>query len=60
MEFSRPGYWGGWPFPSSGDLPNPEIEPRFPGIAGGFFTSWATREAHKFEYFKAIPLEILL
>ena len=26
MEFSRPEYWGGWPFPSPGDLPNPGIE----------------------------------
>ena len=28
MEFSRPEYWSGWPFCSSGDLPNPGIEPR--------------------------------
>ena len=28
MEFSRPGYWSGWPFPSPGDLPNPGIQPR--------------------------------
>jgi len=27
MVFSRPGYWSGWPFPSSGDRPNPGIEP---------------------------------
>ena len=26
MEFSR--QWSGLPFPSPGDLPNPEIEPR--------------------------------
>ena len=26
MEFSRPEYWSGWPFPSPGDLPNPGIE----------------------------------
>ena len=30
MEFSRPEYWSGWPFPSPGDLPNPGIEPRSP------------------------------
>ena len=30
MEFSRPEYWNGWPFPSPGDLPNPGIEPRSP------------------------------
>ena len=32
MEFSRPGYWSGWPFSSPGDLPNPGIEPRFPAM----------------------------
>ena len=28
MEFSRPGYWSGQPFPSPEDLPNPGIESR--------------------------------
>ena len=28
MEFSRPQYWNGQPFPSPGDLPNPGIESR--------------------------------
>ena len=33
MEFSRPEYWTGQPFPSPGDLPNPqEIEPRSPAL----------------------------
>ena len=32
MEFSRPEYWSGLPFPSPGDLPNPEIEPRSPAL----------------------------
>ena len=27
MRFSRQEYWSGLPFPSSGDLPNPGIEP---------------------------------
>jgi len=26
MEFSRQEYWSGFPFPSPGDLPNPETE----------------------------------
>ena len=30
MEFSRPEYWSGYPFPSPGDLPNPGIKPRSP------------------------------
>ena len=32
MEFSRPDYWSGEPFPSPGDLPNPRIEPRSPTL----------------------------
>ena len=32
MGFSRQGYWGGLPFPSSGDLPKPGIEPRSPAL----------------------------
>ena len=32
MEFSRPEYWSGQPFPSPGDLPNPGIEPRSPTL----------------------------
>ena len=28
MEFSRPEYWSGEPFPSPAHLPNPGIEPR--------------------------------
>ena len=32
MEFSRPEYWSGLPFPSPGDLPNPGIELRSPSL----------------------------
>ena len=32
MEFSRPEYWSGWPFPSPGDLPNRGIKPRCPPL----------------------------
>ena len=32
MEFSRPEYWSGYPFPSPGDLPDPMIEPRSPAL----------------------------
>ena len=42
MEFSRQEYWIRLPFPTPGDLPNPEIEPVSlvsPALAGGFFTS---------------------
>ena len=42
MEFSRPEFWRGLPFPSPGDLLDPGIEPMFsasPALAGGFFTT---------------------
>ena len=32
MEFSRPEYWSGWPFPSPGDLPNLGIELGSPAL----------------------------
>ena len=32
MEFSRPEYWSGEPFPSPADLPNPGTEPRSPAL----------------------------
>ena len=32
MGFSRQEYWSGLPFPSPGDLPDPEIEPRSPAL----------------------------
>ena len=38
VGFSRQEYWGGLPFPSPGDLPDPRIEPQPPALAGGFFT----------------------
>ena len=34
MGFPRQEYWSGLPFPSPGDLPNPEIQPVFPALAG--------------------------
>ena len=39
MEFSRQGYWSRLPFPSSGDLPDPGIEPTSPALIGKFFTA---------------------
>ena len=32
MEFSRQEYWNELPFPSPGDLPDPETEPRSPAL----------------------------
>ena len=49
MGFPRQEHWNGLPFPSPGDLPDPGIKPvppASPELAGGFFTTWATWEAH--------------
>ena len=35
---SQAEYWGGLPFPSPEDFPNPGVEPRSPALASGFFT----------------------
>ena len=32
LRFSRQEYWGGLPFPSPGDLPNPGIKPGSPAL----------------------------
>jgi len=37
MGFPRQEYWSGLPFPSSGDLLDPEIKPASPVLAGEFF-----------------------
>ena len=42
MGFSRQEHWSGLPFPPSGSLPDPGIEPKspeFPALAGRFFTA---------------------
>ena len=39
LEFSRQEYWSKLPFPFPGDLPNPEIKPTSPALAGRFFTT---------------------
>ena len=37
VGFPRQEYWGGLPFPSPGDLPDPGIEPVSSALADGFF-----------------------
>ena len=37
LGFSRQEHWSGLPFPSTGDLSDPGIEPVSPTLAGGFF-----------------------
>ena len=47
MGFSREEYWSGLPFPSPGILPNLEIEPTSPSLAGGFLTTEPPEKPHK-------------
>ena len=52
MGFSSQEYWSGLPWPSPGDLPDSEIEPRSPTLQWILY-SWATREAQ--EYWSGLP-----
>ena len=55
MGFSRQGNWSSLPFPSPGDLPDPGIEPAFPALAGGFFTTEPLGNPWKATVLTAIP-----
>ena len=39
LEFSRKEYWGRFPCPAPGDLPDSGIKPASPVLAGIFFTT---------------------
>ena len=57
MEFSRQEYLRGLPSPPPGDLPDPGIKPASfmpPSLAGVFFTTRATWEAHLLKHLFAI------
>ena len=43
-EFSRQQYWGGLPFPSPGDFPNPGIEPGSPALQADSLPSEPPRQ----------------
>ena len=51
-HFTRRGPYNIWPFwnrlplPSSGDFPDPGIEPASPALAGGFFTTESPGKPH--------------
>ena len=47
MGVPRQEYWSGLPFPSPGDLPNPGIKLRAPGLANKFFTAEPTGYTEK-------------
>ena len=46
MEFSRQEYWSGLLFYSPGDLPNQEIKPESPALAGRLFTTAPPGKPH--------------
>ena len=39
VRFSKQEYWNGLPYPSPGDLPDPEIELMSPALAGDFYST---------------------
>ena len=57
MEFSKQEYQSGLPYPTSGDLPNPEIKSMSLAIAGRFFYHCATWEALERWYLRPIHLK---
>ena len=42
MGFSRQKYWSGLPFPSPGDLPDPEIETASPPLKVDYYHQFST------------------
>ena len=50
MGFSRQEYWSELPFPSPGDLPDPEIEPRSPALQADSLLSEPPRKPHSMLY----------
>ena len=46
MGFPRQERWSRLSFPSPWDLPDPGIEPMFPALAGGFFTTEPPGKPH--------------
>ena len=47
VEFPRQKYWSRLPFPSSGDLPDPGMEPEFPVLQANFFTTESPEKARE-------------
>ena len=58
MGFSRQKYWSGLPWPLPGHLLNPGTEPASlmsPALAGRFFATSTTQEAHTYTYIPPCP-----
>ena len=47
MEFSKREYWSRLPFPSPGDLPDPQIEPGSPALQADSLPSKPSRRGNK-------------
>ena len=61
MELSKQEYWSGWPFPSPGDLPNPEIEPQSSTLqADSLPSDLLYTHTHTIEYYSAIKKNEIL
>ena len=52
MEFPRPEYRNGLPFPSPGDLPDPGIKLISPALAGRFFITEPPGKPNRFSSYK--------
>ena len=58
MGFCRQEYWSGSPFPSSGDLPDPGIEPRSPTLQADALTSEPPGKLSTILYYPKQSLQI--
>ena len=61
MEFLRQEYWGGLPYPTLADLPDPGIEPISPVslvLAGRFFTTVSLGKP--FKYPESVKVKVLV
>ena len=57
VGFPRQEYWSGLPSPSPGDLPDPEVKPTCPALAGRFFTTEPPEEPFTWFCFSLRPLQ---
>ena len=54
MEFSRPEYWNGEPYPPPGDFPTQGSNPGVPNCRQ-ILTRWVTREAQEYWSWQPVP-----
>ena len=60
MEFSRPEFWSGLPYPSQGDFPNPGIEPKSTALQVDSLLAEPPGKPHSIEYFTVNFLEFFI